>query len=180
VKEDGAEKQNFAYPKDGMVVKLHHGIKQVAPPTDEGSVNDVNEQEDENSDACQAMQKPSPHAWVTAISPEHGFNSPPSSTHLSPQIKMHDSNFATTRNGRCFLAMGRLGLNFRLRNRLFNRFKDFINGDQSHASESATAGRTTAAGSARKVVFKDCDAQLRLEPERVIGSEQCHCRRPNR
>jgi hypothetical protein len=44
------------------VVKLHHGIKQVTPPTDEGNVNDVNEQEDENSDACQAMQKPSPHA----------------------------------------------------------------------------------------------------------------------
>jgi hypothetical protein len=78
---------------------LHHGIKQVAPPTDEGNVNDVNEQEDENSDACQAMQKPSPHAWVTAISPEHGFNSPPSSMPLSPQIKMHDSNFATTRIG---------------------------------------------------------------------------------
>jgi hypothetical protein len=62
MKEDCAEKQNFAHSKDGMVVKLHHGIKQVTPPTDEGNVNDVNEQEDENSDACQAMQKPSPHA----------------------------------------------------------------------------------------------------------------------
>ena len=65
--EDGARQQHFTHAKNGRAIDDQKAVEHFRAPADERDIRNVDQQEEQDAEAGQAMQHPGPLTFPAAI-----------------------------------------------------------------------------------------------------------------